>query len=121
MYVPDGTVLDGELVACSGGAASFYRLGSLLATRPERRSTAIAFVAFDVLTVAGASVMREAYRDRRCTLEALEVRGRHGAPSRAGPTCRLLTFLTLASDSTLRVWWPSASSRRRLRKVRPKP
>ena len=36
--VPVGTVLDGELVAGSGGASSFYRLATLMATRPERRA-----------------------------------------------------------------------------------
>jgi bifunctional non-homologous end joining protein LigD len=70
-----GTVLDGELVAGSGGASTFYRLGPLLASRPERRRSTVTFAAFDVLAVAGVTVMDQPYEERRRRLEALAFAG----------------------------------------------
>lgn len=73
--VAPGTVLDGELVAGSGGAWSFYRLGPLLATTPALRRSTIAFAAFDILAVSGESVMDRSYEDRRLLLENLGLAG----------------------------------------------
>lgn len=73
--VPSGTVLDGELVSGSGSAASFYRLGSVLATRPARRRTPVAFVAFDLLGVDGTPVVALACEERRRLLEDLAFAG----------------------------------------------
>jgi bifunctional non-homologous end joining protein LigD len=74
--VPPGTVLDGELVAGSGGASSFYGLGPLLATSPGRRGrSAVAFAAFDVLAVAGRRVVDLSYEQRRELLDDLAFRG----------------------------------------------
>jgi bifunctional non-homologous end joining protein LigD len=73
--VPDGTVLDGELVAGSGRPSSFYRLGTLLATRPGERSRRATFVAFDVLTVGGRRMVDQPYEERRALLESLLLAG----------------------------------------------
>ena len=73
--VPEGTVLDGELVAGTGGAASFYKLASLLGTRPEHRQTAVSFVAFDVLAIGGRRLITLAYQQRRRRLEDLDLAG----------------------------------------------
>ena len=51
--VPPGTVLDGELVAGSGRASSFYGLSPQLSTR----RAAVSFAAFDVLAVCGRSLI----------------------------------------------------------------
>ena len=47
--VPPGTILDGELVAGSGRALSFYRLAPGLSTTRER----VTFAAFDLLPSTG--------------------------------------------------------------------
>jgi bifunctional non-homologous end joining protein LigD len=73
--VPPGTVLDGELVSGSGNAASFYRLGSVLATRPALRRTPVAFVAFDVLRMEGRPVVELPCEQRRSMLVDLEFGG----------------------------------------------
>src|SRR3954453_1009701 len=49
--VPDGTVLDGELVAGAGRGVDFYAVRPSMAAR--RRRTPLTFVAFDAPVVAG--------------------------------------------------------------------
>jgi bifunctional non-homologous end joining protein LigD len=73
--VPQRSVLDGELVAGSGGASSFYRLATLMATRPARREEAVSFVAFDVLALDGRRTTATPYRKRRRLLEGLALSG----------------------------------------------
>ncbi|HVF13937.1 MAG TPA: hypothetical protein VM942_05015 [Acidimicrobiales bacterium] len=73
--VPPGTVLDGELVAGTGRPSSFYRLGSLLAARPERRRRSPTFAAFDLLALAGRPVMDLPHEERRSLLRDLELAG----------------------------------------------
>lgn len=71
--VPNGTILDGELVAGQGRAEDFYRLGpSMMA---KRRANPLTFVAFDVLHLAGESTVGLTYTDRRRLLEVLEFEG----------------------------------------------
>ena len=64
-------VLDGELVAGSGRASSFYQLSPLLSTR---RAT-VAFAAFDVLAISGRSLTYSPYRERRQLLLDLTLFG----------------------------------------------
>ena len=59
--VPAGTVLDGELVAGSGRASSFYQLSPHLSTK----RAAVTFAAFDLLAVGGRSLVYATYEDRR--------------------------------------------------------
>ncbi len=73
--MPVGTVLDGELVAGDGRASSFYRLATLMATRPDRRPGRVTFVAFDVLALDGRRTTARPYRERRQLLEGLECFG----------------------------------------------
>ena len=73
--VPEGSVLDGELVAGSGGASSFYRLAPVMATPPARRPVTVTFVAFDVLALGGRRTMSAPYRERRRLLEGLALLG----------------------------------------------
>ena len=76
--VPAGSVvLDGELVAGTGDAWSFYRLGPRMnARRPSAPSarTPVAFACFDVLWLDG-DVTAKTYCERRALLEELDLRG----------------------------------------------
>jgi bifunctional non-homologous end joining protein LigD len=69
--VPDGTVLDGELVAGDGRASSFYRIGALVAANPDVRRTPLTFVAFDLLAVDGRRLTGTPFVERRRLLEEL--------------------------------------------------
>ncbi len=71
--VPDGTVLDGELVAGQGRSADVYKLGPQLARR--RGAQAITFAAFDVLHLAGEPTVTLTWSRRRHLLELLELDG----------------------------------------------
>lgn len=82
--VPDGTVLDGELVAGQGRASDFYRLGPQLARR-RGGSVPVTFAAFDVLYLAGQSTMSLPWHHRRHLLDLLDLNGPawvHGADVR---------------------------------------
>lgn len=93
--VPDGTVLDGELVAGDGRATSFYRLRSLLASRPERRCSMVTFAAFDLLSVEGDAVIARSYEERRRLLENLGFQGAHW--------CTIPSWKSVAADDLLAV------------------
>ncbi len=69
--VPDGTVLDGEIVAGSGRAWSFYRLSPSLSTR----RTTVSFAAFDLLALEGRSLVLAPYQERRRWLADLALLG----------------------------------------------
>lgn len=71
--VPDGTVLDGELVVGQGRASDFHQLGPSLARR--RREVGITFAAFDVVHLAGTPTIGLPWVQRRHLLEALELTG----------------------------------------------
>jgi bifunctional non-homologous end joining protein LigD len=69
--LPDGLVLDGELVAWGDdGLPSFPRLCERMLHRHS--GIAITFVVFDVLAVDGIPTLRQPYRERRLILEGLE-------------------------------------------------
>lgn len=80
--VPDGTLLDGELVAGQGRAADFYRLGPRMARR-RRPNGGLTFVAFDVLHLDGQDTTGLPWRERRRLLEVLDL---------DGATCSVPTF-----------------------------
>ena len=69
--VPEGTVVDGELVAGSGRAWSFYRLAAHLSAR---RST-VTFATFDLLALEGRSLLWTPYEERRRLLADLGLQG----------------------------------------------
>jgi bifunctional non-homologous end joining protein LigD len=73
--VPAGTVLDGELVAGSGRARSFYRVTPQLAQRPDPRRESVTFAVFDVLALAGKRVTSRSYAERRVLLDDLALLG----------------------------------------------
>jgi bifunctional non-homologous end joining protein LigD len=71
--VPDGTVLDGELVAGGGRGIDFYSVAPSMAAR--RRRAPLAFACFDVPHLADEPTTSFAYRDRRRLLALLELSG----------------------------------------------
>jgi bifunctional non-homologous end joining protein LigD len=72
----DGAVLlDGELVAGSGTARSFYSLGPRLWGAPKRAHVPVSFWAFDILWRDGTMLTADTYHARWAALEALELSG----------------------------------------------
>jgi ATP-dependent DNA ligase len=74
--LPEGCVVDGELVIVSAGGLDFDALQMRLHPAASRvaklaRESPAAFVAFDVLAVAGRSVMGAPQQQRRTALESL--------------------------------------------------
>ena len=69
--VPAGTVLDGELVAGSGRASSFYQLAPRLSTK----RAAVTFAAFDLLALDGRSLIYAPYEERKQLLTDLRLVG----------------------------------------------
>jgi bifunctional non-homologous end joining protein LigD len=71
--VPDGTVLDGELVAGGGRGVDFYAVEPSMAAR--RRRAPLAYVVFDAPHLAGEPILGLPYRDRRRLLDLLDLTG----------------------------------------------
>ena len=69
--VPDGSVLDGEIVAGTGRASSFYRLAPELGTT----RAPVSFAAFDLLARDGRSLLGAPYEERRRLLVGLAFLG----------------------------------------------
>jgi bifunctional non-homologous end joining protein LigD len=71
--LPDGLMLDGELVAWENGLPSFLRLCRRMLH--GERGVAVTYLVFDVLYVDGESAMVLPYAERRRLLEELELTG----------------------------------------------
>lgn len=75
--MPDGTVLDGELVVLESGKPSLSRIQTRVQTQDRNRieflsqRLAVNFMVFDVLFVRGKSVMSESLVNRRARLGEL--------------------------------------------------
>lgn len=69
--LPDGVVVDGELVVWGDDALEFAELQRRLASRKRLARKPASFVAFDVLAVSGSDVRAWAFRQRRDALELL--------------------------------------------------
>jgi len=106
--LPDGTVLDGELLAWDAGADR-PRPFADLQTRTGRtryqaeggwlfEQTPVAFVAYDVLEHAGVDVRGTPLRERRALLEAIVTAA--GAGLRLSPTIDASTWAALAELRT---------------------
>src|SRR5262249_18441045 len=65
---PDGTILDGELVAVPNGRPDFHALMARHRSRPGRLALPVQYVAFDVLTLGNNSLLRAPLRERRALL-----------------------------------------------------
>jgi bifunctional non-homologous end joining protein LigD len=71
--LPDGLMLDGELVAWEDGLPSFPRLCQRMLHGDH--AVTVTYVIFDLLYVDGESAMVLPYRDRRALLDELELAG----------------------------------------------
>jgi bifunctional non-homologous end joining protein LigD len=72
--LPDGLMLDGELVAWEDGLPSFPRLCQRLLHGDA--SIPVTYLIFDLLYVDGESAMCLPYQERRALLDAVDLRGR---------------------------------------------
>ncbi len=94
MQLPDGTVLDGEVVVWSGGRTDFAAVQKR-ATATPRRAPALArrlpasYAAFDLLAESGEDLRSSSYEKRRRRLVALL--GALGPPLQAVPMTRTPT------------------------------
>ncbi len=72
-----GAVLDGEVVAMSGGVPSFEALAERMHVRDPARAERLAheipvsYLVFDVLSLYGVDVTRRSFDERRATLERI--------------------------------------------------
>ncbi len=82
--LPTGTVLDGELVAGSGRASSFYRLSPQLCGG----RAGVSFAAFDLLALGGRSLLFVPYEEPRRHLAELSLRGPAWCTLSTCPTTR---------------------------------
>ena len=75
----EGAVLDGEVVAMSGGIPSFEALAERMHVRDAARAQALAarapvtYLVFDLLALYGVDLTRRPFDERRATLERLEL------------------------------------------------
>ncbi len=74
--LPNGTVLDGEVVVCKDGqVASFallqQRIGRKTLTKKVLADAPVGFIAYDVLELGGSDLRERAQAERRVLLEAL--------------------------------------------------
>jgi len=75
--VPEGAVLDGEVVVCdSRGRPSYDLLAGRLGPRAAKRGFGPVFVTFDALYLERRSLMARPWSERRERLAELELRGR---------------------------------------------
>jgi bifunctional non-homologous end joining protein LigD len=74
--LPDGLVLDGELVAFDKGGDPYYPLVARRVLNRDR-SVALRYMVFDVLAVDGHDLTCNPYESRRAVLESLDLNGLH--------------------------------------------
>ena len=67
--LPDGTVLDGELVLIRNGRAEFHALMARHRARSRLAGDPITYIVFDILNCSGRSLLRLPFSERRAILE----------------------------------------------------
>jgi DNA ligase-1 len=92
--LPDGTVLDGEIVVWKDGrVASFallqQRIGRKLLNKKVLADAPVVFIAYDILEEGGADVREQPQFERRRRLEALLATPPSGQPLPEGDAIRL--------------------------------
>ncbi len=77
LRLPEGTLLDGEIVVCdSRGRPSYELLAGRLGPRAAKRGRGPIYVAFDLLYEAGRPLLERPLEERRRRLAGLGLRGR---------------------------------------------
>jgi DNA ligase-1 len=101
LELPEGTVLDGELVAWSEGVLPFHalqrRLGRKTVGPKLLKEVPVVFLAYDLLEAGGVDLRAAPTADRRRALEAL-VRAEPGAPIGLSPLVGGDTWVALAEQ-----------------------
>jgi DNA ligase-1 len=100
--LPDGTVLDGELVPWRDGRVLPFgvlqtRIGRTNLTMRALREAPVVLLAFDVLELAGADQRERPQRERRAVLEALVATLPAEGALRLSPAVELSTWEALAA------------------------
>ena len=105
--MPDGTVLDGEILAYQNDrplpfSALQQRIGRLRQVARKARDVPVVFMAFDVLEHNGQDIRPDPLSMRRGVLEQLVATSRNliSAPVRIAPSSPLLPFDDAAPDSS---------------------
>lgn len=101
LALPEGTVLDGELVAWSDGVLPFHalqrRLGRKTVGAKLLREVPVVFLAYDLLEAGGVDLRESPTVERRQALEAL-VQADPGAPIGRSPLVTGQTWSELADQ-----------------------
>lgn len=100
--LPDGTVLDGELVVWKdGGPAAFnllqQRIGRKTMTKKVLADAPVGFIAYDLLEHQGRDLREATQRERRSRLEVLAPVGFHLSPAESRATWAELADLRAGS------------------------
>jgi ATP-dependent DNA ligase len=93
-HVPEGTVLDGELVVRRGGRLDFPALQDRLASRGPVGDAAAGYLAFDLLRREHVDLRERPFVERRMALEEL-----------AGPWGPPLSLSPLTGDAEIAAGW----------------
>ncbi|WP_299768905.1 ATP-dependent DNA ligase [uncultured Tateyamaria sp.] len=102
-FIPDGTVLDGELLAWGDGAPQNFnalqkRIGRKTVPKKLLSEAPVILYAYDLLEWGGADLRQTPLQDRRATLETLCASLPDDAPVRLSPTVPFDSWDTLAKS-----------------------
>jgi len=92
-FIPDGTVLDGELICFIDGKPLNFnvlqkRIGRKNVTRKILEEAPAVFVAYDILEHQGTDIRKESFDSRREKLEEILTAKEHGSVFRLSPLIR---------------------------------
>ncbi|MHA6344883.1 ATP-dependent DNA ligase [Roseivivax sp. CAU 1761] len=102
-FLPDGTVIDGEIVAWDGAAPMSFntlqaRIGRKTVPKALLRDAPVAMLAYDLLEQDGGDLRDRPLAERRTRLEALLQDLPQGAPLHPSPALAFGTWEALAAE-----------------------
>lgn len=101
-FLPDGTVIDGEILAWQDGAplpfaALQKRIGRKTVPKSVLRDAPVTVMAYDLLELGGEDIRARPFADRRAALAALVADLPPDAPLRLSPSLEFADWDTLAA------------------------